>query len=120
MRLAPCLHRGAAHLGVLRDNRVLLPSVPAGWPNDQDSLQTLIQSGIWTLTRLAKMARQSSPESWLSLDRVTLLAPLPHPQRNLICLGWNYAEHLQESASVAKREIKIPEDPVVFTKAPSA
>jgi 2-keto-4-pentenoate hydratase/2-oxohepta-3-ene-1,7-dioic acid hydratase in catechol pathway len=34
-----------------------------------------------------------------------------------MCLGWNYADHAQESAAASKRHYKLPEHPVVFTKA---
>ncbi len=43
----------------------------------------------------------------------TLLAPIPDP-RKVICLGLNYRDHAIETGS------KIPEEPVLFNKFPSA
>ncbi len=45
------------------------------------------------------------------------LAPIPAPQRNIFCLGWNYAEHSREGARARGKEVKLPERPVFFTKA---
>jgi 2-keto-4-pentenoate hydratase/2-oxohepta-3-ene-1,7-dioic acid hydratase in catechol pathway len=44
------------------------------------------------------------------LRRVRLLAPIPHPARNVFCLGRNYADHAAERGAAA------PEAPVYFTK----
>jgi 2-keto-4-pentenoate hydratase/2-oxohepta-3-ene-1,7-dioic acid hydratase in catechol pathway len=44
------------------------------------------------------------------LKRVRLLAPIPHPARNVFCLGRNYADH------AAERGAAVPEHPVYFTK----
>src|SRR5438128_6905627 len=53
------------------------------------------------------------------LSNVQLAAPIPRPRKNLMCLGWNYAEHEQETARIRGQEAKLPEDPVIFTKAPT-
>ncbi len=54
-----------------------------------------------------------------NLSKVQLAAPIPRPRKNIMCLGWNYAEHEKETASIRGRESKIPEAPVIFTKAPT-
>ena len=36
-----------------------------------------------------------------------------------MCLGLNYAAHARESAAARGREAKLPEAPVIFTKAPT-
>jgi 2-keto-4-pentenoate hydratase/2-oxohepta-3-ene-1,7-dioic acid hydratase in catechol pathway len=51
------------------------------------------------------------------IDSVTLLAPIPKPHRNIMCLGLNYAEHAKESAEARGREYKQHQHPVFFTKA---
>lgn len=61
---------------------------------------------------------------WHSLAGQKILAPIPHPQRNIFCVGKNYHEHAKEFAqsgfdtSAAKGEL-APAFPVVFTKATS-
>ena len=56
----------------------------------------------------------------LPIAAVTLLAPIPQPRRNVMCLGLNYAEHAQESAEARGREFKPHQHPVFFTKATHA
>jgi 2-keto-4-pentenoate hydratase/2-oxohepta-3-ene-1,7-dioic acid hydratase in catechol pathway len=53
------------------------------------------------------------------LSDVQLTAPIPRPRKNIMCLGWNYAEHAQETALLRRQEAKAPEYPVFFTKAPT-
>lgn len=52
---------------------------------------------------------------YVSLEEVTLLAPIPRPNKNIFCVGKNYAEHAIEMGS----EADIPEHIMVFTKAPT-
>ena len=53
----------------------------------------------------------------LPLKAVRLLAPIPKPHRNIMCLGLNYAEHAAEHYTASGREISLPEFPIIFTKA---
>ena len=53
------------------------------------------------------------------LSQVQLLAPIVRPRKNIMCLGWNYAEHEKETAEARGRAPSIPEYPVLFTKAPT-
>ncbi|NXP74878.1 FAHD2 protein, partial [Ramphastos sulfuratus] len=46
-------------------------------------------------------------------DAVRLLAPIGDPQK-VICVGLNYHDHCQEQAA------KVPKDPIIFNKFPSA
>jgi 2-keto-4-pentenoate hydratase/2-oxohepta-3-ene-1,7-dioic acid hydratase in catechol pathway len=59
----------------------------------------------------------ASAVSAISIGSVTLLAPIPKPHRNVMCLGLNYAEHAKESAEARGREYKQHRHPVFFTKA---
>ncbi len=56
----------------------------------------------------------------LALQQVRLLAPLPHPRRNLFCVGRNYHEHAKELRdSVFKNNnANVAAWPIVFTKVP--
>ena len=57
------------------------------------------------------------------LNEVTLLAPIPRPQRNIFCVGKNYFDHAKEFSqsgfdSSTKAGDDIPSDPIFFTKVP--
>lgn len=50
------------------------------------------------------------------LDSINLLAPIPEPRRNIFCLGWNYAEHSREAATIRGKPAKKTEKPIFFSK----
>lgn len=54
------------------------------------------------------------------LTQVRLLAPIPYPRRNVMCLGLNYAEHALESYAAKGKPASLPTTPIVFTKATTA
>lgn len=47
---------------------------------------------------------------------VHLLAPLPHPAKNVFCVGRNYLEHIAEGERAQNLKIGVTEHPVFFTK----
>lgn len=51
---------------------------------------------------------------------VHLLAPLPHPAKNVFCVGRNYLEHIAEGERAQNLKIGVTEYPVFFTKPPTA
>jgi 2-keto-4-pentenoate hydratase/2-oxohepta-3-ene-1,7-dioic acid hydratase in catechol pathway len=53
------------------------------------------------------------------LSEVQLAAPIPRPRKNIMCLGRNYADHAQEMNQARGEQAKLPEHPVIFTKAPT-
>jgi 2-keto-4-pentenoate hydratase/2-oxohepta-3-ene-1,7-dioic acid hydratase in catechol pathway len=58
-----------------------------------------------------------------SPENVQLLAPLPRPPKNVMCLGRNYPEHAAESARAfgeSPAAQSRPEFPTIFTKAHTA
>jgi len=54
----------------------------------------------------------------LPLAEIRLVAPIPRPRKNLICLGLNYHDHWAETAG--RRGEPLPSVPVFFTKSPTA
>ena len=63
--------------------------------------------------------------AWHSADDVIPLSSVPleapiRPERNVFCVGRNYLEHAKEGARALGRELKLPDVPTFFTKAPTA
>jgi len=58
----------------------------------------------------------------IPLDRVTLDAPVPRPERNIFCVGKNYHEHAQEFArsgfDSSAVNGAVPKHPIIFSKVP--
>jgi 2-keto-4-pentenoate hydratase/2-oxohepta-3-ene-1,7-dioic acid hydratase in catechol pathway len=79
---------------------------------------SLIEGGDDALKRARSLV--SGGGAALPLDEVALLAPIPRPRKNIVCLGMNYAEHAYESMRAKGLPEKLPEYPVFFTKAPTA
>ncbi len=56
-----------------------------------------------------------NPECAICLDQVKLLAPIPAPARNIICLGKNYQAHAEELKTKMFTDA-LPTHPIYFTK----
>ena len=60
----------------------------------------------------------------VALDEVTLLAPIPHPPRNIFCVGKNYYEHAHEFSSSGYDSSAVygavPDEPIIFSKVPQS
>jgi 2-keto-4-pentenoate hydratase/2-oxohepta-3-ene-1,7-dioic acid hydratase in catechol pathway len=93
---------------------LFLPAAHTGWPG---SMLELIEAGPQRCHALtADAARLKRDAQKLARETVEWLAPIPRPRKNIMCLGWNYAEHVSESAQASGRQSEPPKDPVVFTK----
>lgn len=60
----------------------------------------------------------------IDLNIVKLKAPIPKPKKNIFCVGKNYFDHAQEFTqsgfdATSKRGDNIPDNPIIFTKAPT-
>lgn len=112
MKLVTYLHSGAERIGAVRADGVvdLMGVAP--------TMLALIEGGPHLLARARDHVEAAS--SAIPLAEVTLLAPIPRPRKNIICLGMNYAAHAIESLRAKGLPEKLPDHPVFFTKAPTA
>ncbi len=120
MKLATCMHNSEVHLAVVQADSILLPASCPGWPAEIDSMLQVIDDGDRYLADLRELVRQSGREQWIALDSVELLSPIPRPRQNMMCLGWNYMEHVEETTRKMVEAPKLPKYPIVFTKAVSS
>ncbi len=84
---------------------------------DPTSLISLTASGNRGLLDLAALFTNRGKSS-LTVNQVTLLSPIPKPQSNIYCVGWNYTDHFEEGMkNRADKTVKeYPTVPVLFTK----
>jgi len=82
------------------------------------NMLTLIQMGPDGLTQAQEIIEQANKA--IPLADVELLAPIPKPIRNIMCLGKNYAEHAKESHEAWGDKHELPEFPIIFNKATTA
>jgi len=59
-----------------------------------------------------------NPELGIELNRIKLLAPISRPNRNIFCIGKNYADHAKEIKNIPSMG-EIPENPIYFSKLPT-
>lgn len=110
---------GPQHLGLVRDGKgvVDLKGIGGEPPFDPADMISLVAAGdaaLKWLRDVASKAREATP-----LDKVTLLAPLPRPRKNVFCVGWNYLEHFEEGAKARPHVQEMPAHPAFFSKAPT-
>lgn len=111
-------------LGALdQDDRIIDIASEAGGaaalPFDPGSLISLAESGKPGLNAVRDIVARVRHGS-VGLDQVRVLAPVPRPRKNVVCVGWNYLEHFQEGEKIRQSGQELPAHPVFFTKAPTA
>ncbi|MFV8833774.1 fumarylacetoacetate hydrolase family protein [Aquisalimonas sp.] len=102
--------------GIFSGDSVLLA------PRNQDwsvNLLAFIRGDAAARQRQTDQLQAGLGEVWRKED-VQLIAPLPRPPRNVMCLGLNYADHAAESQRAKGQELQRADHPVVFTKATSS
>ncbi len=103
MRLVTYQSANGPKLGVVRGDQIV--TIP------QMDMLTLIGQGQEGLAAAANANGES-----VSLANSKLMAPIPNPQRNILCIGMNYAAHAAESLRAKGAPIVMPKIPVFFTK----
>jgi len=113
MKLATVRLRGKDHLGAVRPEDATVTILPAAAP----TLDDVVRGGP---SALAAVRRELLGGERLALDAVRLAAPLRRFNRDILCTGWNYWDHFEESRG--KREGQDPPEPprhpTFFTKGP--
>ena len=90
MKLVTYRLSGAEYVGALTaDGKGVLP-LPAA------DMNTLIET--MTLADLRSAAAAAERGGAVPLSDVELLAPIPRPRQDVVCLGMNYRDHAEESA----------------------
>ena len=80
-----------------------------------DFMQTLIEEGEPALEEARSLAEKANPQAEVS--EVELRAPIPHPRRNVFCMGWNYLTHFEEGQGRrGDNQEELPEYPTFFDK----
>ena len=84
---------------------------------DPTSTISLAASGNRGLAELAALFKGRG-SNLLNVSQVILLSPIPKPQSNIYCVGWNYLDHFDEGKDRrADQGVKeYPKVPVLFTK----
>ena len=87
---------------------------------DASSMLELIKSGDAGLAQAHALAERAlrDKRALPAPDAARFLSPIPRPDRNIYCVGWNYLDHFEEgkNARADKHVETLPDHPVFFTK----
>jgi 2-keto-4-pentenoate hydratase/2-oxohepta-3-ene-1,7-dioic acid hydratase in catechol pathway len=87
---------------------------------DASSMLALIRSGNAGMEQIRALAERATQQKspLLAVEKASFMSPIPRPERNIYCVGWNYLDHFEEGqkARFDKSVEKLPEHPVFFTK----
>lgn len=120
MRLLTCDRHGVACLCVLLGERVFdLAGAGArfGLPLPGEMLSFIAaRPQVWQAARevAERLAGGEAADLGHPLAGAKVLAPIPRPTKNVVCVGLNYADHARETGA------KVPRYPVFFTKPPTS
>lgn len=115
MKFVSYVHAGRESYGLLQEDGSVL-DVPAAAPGLPATLHGFIAAGGAALARAHALA----PGRGVPARELRLLAPIPHPVKNVFCVGRNYKDHVAEGYLARGQETKLPEFPQFFTKPPTA
>ena len=105
MKLVTYLQNGKEAVGVLSVDGSVVRPLPFA------DMNTLIEAPREQLLAAAEVAKDALP-----LSAVALLAPIPRPRQDVICLGMNYRDHLTEAANYDSAFAKERPVTVYFSK----
>lgn len=100
MKLITCLYKGEERVGALTEEGVAFLPYP-----DMNALIESLPPAAFAVTSTAKP---------VPLEDVTLLAPIPRPRQDVICLGMNYRDHEKEAAKYDAEAFKKEKPAAVY------
>lgn len=115
MKFVTFIQDNKENVGILvrNDERI----VPINEIIENDSPRTMKELILnFSDNYLKKIKKAENELNGIDVNTVKVIAPIPNPERGIICLGKNYKDHIREVANVIDKEIEIPEYPIYFSK----
>ncbi len=111
------LFNGIEKIGALREaSGMILDLSSIKELAEINSILDLIGAGDSALEVIKYHLENKTDAEFIPVGEVQLLAPIPRPIRDIICLGLNYKDHAEESKSFTKEEKTVIEHPIYFSK----
>ena len=114
MKLVTYFAQGVETVGVLTpDGKRVCPLSAFGYPcaDMVEAIGLLNREEVAKLS--ARLAAGEAPEA-AALASVKLLAPIPRPRQDVVCLGVNYAEHGEEATGFGGLEFQREKWPAIY------
>jgi 2-keto-4-pentenoate hydratase/2-oxohepta-3-ene-1,7-dioic acid hydratase in catechol pathway len=88
------------------------------------SMLELIDAGPDGLAKVVHVLQSATEadkaKARLEPEGLRWMAPIPKPRKNIFGIGLNYTEHVAESARTLDTSKDLPQQPVIFSKPPTA
>ncbi|PAB59169.1 fumarylacetoacetate hydrolase family protein [Anaeromicrobium sediminis] len=108
------LHKDEKNYGMLNKNKDKI--IPLSEIFKSKTLNDFICTFNESILEEINNLMDSSNLNSIPLSEVKLLAPIPHPKRNIFCLGKNYLDHAKEVVGLPGADDNIPKFPIYFSK----
>lgn len=113
MRLGSCRYQNQQYVFIEQDDHLILPALePRFAQTAWQDMQALLDQNI----DFNVVLKQVTDKMRVATDTVQWLAPIPRPRKNIMCMGLNYFEHIEEALNLTGKTAKKPTYPIVFTK----
>lgn len=104
-------------VGFLNENKTGIIPASKVLPDDAKSFGMVEIIEMFDNFDLEKLKTAiNSCKDEIKLSEVKILSPIPYPKRNVICLGKNYLDHINEVKSLKNVNADIPQKPIYFSK----
>ena len=114
MKLLTCIYQGRETVAVLTgDEKQVVPLSAIGY-RFTDMNDLIRRTDRAALAAIFSAAEKAQP---IPLEDVRLTAPIPHPVRDVVCMGLNYKAHADEMADALKERRTERVWPIFFGKA---
>ena len=118
MHFVTFVKNNKTNVGIIESNDTLI-DLSFYSPEIPNDLNQIIESN--SLEKIKNIKKNPKAESIVNNKDVTLLAPIPVPRRDIICVGLNYHDHAKEFQSSGydtnTTKKAAPDHPIIFTKA---
>jgi 2-keto-4-pentenoate hydratase/2-oxohepta-3-ene-1,7-dioic acid hydratase in catechol pathway len=121
MRLVSFRRGGKIRLGAITEDGTEVIDFSVAAPKLPTDMSAFIEGGDKALAAAAKALKTAKKDARIAYKRAKLIAPIPAPRRNILCVGKNYHEHAKEfdasGFNATADASAIPADPIIFSKA---
>ena len=121
MKLVSFRRGGKQRIGAISEDGTEVVDFTIAAPRLPADMTSFIEGGDKALAAAAKAMTTRKKDARIPYKRAKIIAPIPAPRRNIICVGKNYYEHAKEfdasGFNAAAGADAIPADPIIFSKA---
>jgi 2-keto-4-pentenoate hydratase/2-oxohepta-3-ene-1,7-dioic acid hydratase in catechol pathway len=121
MKLVSFKRGGKVRIGAITEDGTEVVDFSIAAPRLPHDMSSFIAGGDKALADAAKALTTRKKEARIPYKRAKIVAPIPAPRRNIICVGKNYYEHAKEfdasGFNATAGADATPADPIIFSKA---